>query len=661
MGLSVSWRGCACICVCLSGVLAVAPATETDQFTVPTGQVLVDLAPEFSRRAYRALQDAARALNARIVADRARDPSGKRARRWERPEEVARAVRRQYPQAQLLIEGLEGYLYSERFLRAHPGRIGAYKDHGSIFAGRSIIDPGWAFTIHISSTIRVGGIDMGTDKIGHFFDKGSILVQMYYARRNRGMSEREAMDEVVRIGSDEGIILGEGAVLGMWSSGVYSNGDLACDFAGMMFYRNLSEALVVGDEVWPPMLVFEDGFWRLNDHVTPDTDFLTRFLSEHFNEALNPGIYRWGLREHVRRAVRERGPRLLDWYADANGAWHPKRYFDDRARELATWFGYDYGHRGGFDDLVLISRSAYPADESGDPFAMAREGNGEALRAWLDAHDPRDAIGRRGERIAHACVRRPDLLQIVLDAGADPEATDERGRTPLHWAARLGMVDSARLLLARGADPDARDHRGRTPLHDACAAGEGGIIDLLIATGADIDARDGEQMTPMMLACANGRAGVLARLADGDADARDAWGWTGAHHAARAGSSACLQALAELGADLDARDTSGIRPAHLAARAGSIRCLRTLGNLGADLISPNSLGSTPLHESARVGDDACVDFLLQAGASPDGRDITGRTARQIAHAFDHDRAENLLRLAELGRTDLLAHLRSLRP
>ncbi len=645
----------------MCGSLAVAPATETDQFTVPTGHALVDLGPEFSRQAYHALQDAARSLNARIRDDLERDPSGGRAQRWQRPEEVARAVRRQYPQAQLLIEGLEARLYSERFLRQHPGRLGAYKDHGSIFGGRSLIDPGWAFTIHISSTIRVAGVDMGTDKIGHFFDKGSILAQMYFARRNSGKAEAQAMDEVVRIGSDEGIILGEGAVLGSWSSGVYSNGDLACDFAGMMFYRNLSEEIRVGDETWPPLLVFEDGFWRLNDHVTPDSDFLTRFLTTHFNEALNPGVYRWGLREHVRRAVRERGPRLLDWYADANGAWKPKGYFDDLVRDLSTWFGYEYGHSGNFDDLVLISRSAYPEDESNDPFAMAREGDADALIAWLNEHDPREARGRQGETLAHACVRRPDLLRLVLDHGVDANATDQRGRTPLHWAARVASTQSVALLLERDADANTRDHRGRTPMHDAALAGQGAIIDMLRAGGAQVDARDDEQVTPMMLACASGHDQILDRLAGSDIDARDAWGWSAAHHAARAANASCLRRLSDLGADLDARDTSGIRPAHLAARNGSIRCLRTLGELGADLLSASDLGNTPLHEAARSGDSASVDYLLSLGAAPDAADISGRTPRRIADAFDHDRAENLLRLAQLGREDLLEQLRSLRP
>ncbi len=643
------------------GVLAVAPATETDQFSVPTGYALVDLGPAFSRQAYHALQDAARSLNVRIRDDLDRDPSGRRAQRWYRPEEVARAVRGQYLQAQLLIEGLERRLFSERFLRRHPGRIGAYKDHDSIYSGRSLLDPGWAFTLHISSTIRVAGVDMGTDKIGHFFDKGSILAQMYYTRRNRGKSEEQAMDEVVRIGSVEGIILGEDAVLGSWSSGVYSNGDLACDFAGMMFYRNLSEEIRVADEVWPPMLVLEDGFWRLNDHVTPDSDFLTRFLSTHFNEALNPGVYHAGLREHVRRVVRERGPRLLDWYADTNGAWHPKGYFDNLVRDLSTWFGYEYGHRGNLDDLVLISRCAYPPDESDDPFAMAREGDIDALTAWLDEHDPRQARGRQGESLVHACVRRPDLLRVVLDHGLDANATDERGRTPLHWAARIGSTQSVMLLLEHGASVSARDHRGRTPMHDAALAGHGAIIDTLRAHGAQVDARDNEQVTPMMLACARGHDHILEHLMGSDIDACDAWGWSAAHHAARAAHAPCLRRLGALGADLDARDASGIRPAHLAARSGSIRCLRTLYELGADLLSASDLGSTPLHEAARSGDSASVDFLLRLGAAPDAPDISGRTPRQIADAFDHDRAENLIRLAQLGREDLLAQLRSLRP
>lgn len=58
-------------------------------------------------------------------------------------------------------------------------------------------------------------------------------------------------------------------------------------------------------------------------------------------------------------------------------------------------------------------------------------------------------------------------LQLLLDAGGDINASDPRGLTPLHEAARWGWNDVVRFLVANGADLLARDNRGNTPVESA--------------------------------------------------------------------------------------------------------------------------------------------------------------------------------------------------
>ncbi|KAE8386173.1 ankyrin repeat-containing domain protein [Aspergillus alliaceus] len=55
----------------------------------------------------------------------------------------------------------------------------------------------------------------------------------------------------------------------------------------------------------------------------------------------------------------------------------------------------------------------------------------------------------------------------MIDQGADINAVDKDGRTPLHDAIRVGVENVACLLIDRGADINATDKDGRTPLHDA--------------------------------------------------------------------------------------------------------------------------------------------------------------------------------------------------
>ena len=53
---------------------------------------------------------------------------------------------------------------------------------------------------------------------------------------------------------------------------------------------------------------------------------------------------------------------------------------------------------------------------------------------------------------------------MLIDKGAEVDACDAHGLTPLHWAAKEGHAALVKLLLAEGADPHRKDHRNRPPL-----------------------------------------------------------------------------------------------------------------------------------------------------------------------------------------------------
>lgn len=81
----------------------------------------------------------------------------------------------------------------------------------------------------------------------------------------------------------------------------------------------------------------------------------------------------------------------------------------------------------------------------------------------------------------HAAVasRQPEIVRILVEAGADVNQPQQQGWRPLHAAAQNGDEESVKLLLAHGADRAARADNYQTALDLALLKGQGGVVALL--------------------------------------------------------------------------------------------------------------------------------------------------------------------------------------
>jgi glutaminase len=114
------------------------------------------------------------------------------------------------------------------------------------------------------------------------------------------------------------------------------------------------------------------------------------------------------------------------------------------------------------------------------------DGLGESHSDKLDPRLREDADERQFMLDTCWAASEGDLegLQRLVLRGADPNAEDYDGRTPLHLAASEGRADAVRLLLKLGASPDARDRWGNTPLDDAKREGAGDVERILSSDAA---------------------------------------------------------------------------------------------------------------------------------------------------------------------------------
>lgn len=189
--------------------------------------------------------------------------------------------------------------------------------------------------------------------------------------------------------------------------------------------------------------------------------------------------------------------------------------------------------------------------------------------------------------------------------GADASATNDKGKTALMAAAKLGDMSLVKALLKRGLSLEDRSYTGGTVLMYAALGNQLNMITYL------------QQQVP----------GAEYR------DAQSTNGWTAIMIAAAKGFDDALQVLVDDGADpwlADAYQWSPLMRAIDNRHMGVVRYLLTLPDAMINFRNEN--GSTALHITALKNDVESTKLLLALGAKPDIKDNSGRLPADIAKA-----------------------------
>lgn len=318
---------------------AAALAFESDQYNLPP-QPLADIGEEVTEYVIDNLREAVDAVNMDIERTQnclegkmAKDQlcgsaatEHKNLARLLSNDAIADELYKYIGDGSLLVTKFGRWMRSHKFRNQPASYKAGYKE--SIFVALP------SNYLTLSPTVRLYSVEFGVDKLEHLFQQGYEYHKIRQKALGEGLTPEQAVLKAIAWGQKT-----ERTYFGTLVSGVYSNGDLYANYAGMKFYQGLTAGIEINGERRPPMVTLDEDKWSLANESELEDWLLGPFITEHLNEALNPSGYTLVLIRSIRRTIKKNS--CPEWHRQYPAL--SKAALKTKTQSLERWYDQDYG------------------------------------------------------------------------------------------------------------------------------------------------------------------------------------------------------------------------------------------------------------------------------------------------------------------------------
>lgn len=298
----------------------------------------------------------------------------------------------------------------------------------------------------------------------------------------------------------------------------------------------------------------------------------------------------------------------------------------NRAGDTALLYAVNQNKREAGELLLSNKADIFAANAEGRSPLYAAIADKSTYREWMLNSTTIAARDGLGNSVLHYAAqwRLNTIIPEIVRRGAEPEAHNATGETPLFVAVKINSPPTILALVSSGAQIGGRDALGNTALHAAVRWNAQSSLDTLIYANADINAHN-------------------------------LMGKTALHEAVRLGILNIQETLVLHGAKLEARDDQGNTPFMDAVLAGNIKTIELLAEKGADTSARNYRGDTPLHMAVGINRADVASLLIKMGAPIHAENSLGITPFRTALATSPEVVTALLTKGRISQPDDQGH------